>query len=466
MRKIIYTSLVFLGLILGSCTDGDLDPKLSINKPNTEIKTVGDLKVVLGGAYDIMTTFAYYGRNVMVFGDVRSDNAYANGNSGRFRTSAAMDMTNADSDANDAFLRMYAVIANCNIIIDANIVADPNIVGNEAEINYVKGQALALRALVHYDLVRIYGQQHVAGGDLNSLGVAYVKHFLDVNEMKPKRSTVGEVKSFIYSDLDKALSMMDKSFDKGNKKAVRTTMVYAIKARVALYFGDWDIAKVSSQEVINNSGARILTAAEYAESFKVNLQPNSIFELVFTSDDNRGNDSLFNIYNNTAYGDIVVLEDLKNQFSSSDVRGNMITIQERLRLRNTGKFVKVDINVVLFRFEEMLLINAESSFRLNPADPLALTNLNLVTTNRNAAPYSSVSIDNILLERRKELCFEGFRFDDIARTKMNMPVVDPVKQTYDDLGLDGIAYGSSRYAFPIPLKEMNANANTIQNKGY
>ncbi|MDN3674454.1 RagB/SusD family nutrient uptake outer membrane protein [Flavobacterium branchiarum] len=466
MRKIIYSSLVLLGLILSSCTDGDLEPKLSINKPSTEIKTVGDLKIMLGGAYDIMTTFGYYGRNVMVFGDVRSDNAYANGNSGRFRTSAAMNMTNADSDANDAFLRMYAVIANCNIILDATIVVDPNIVGNEAEINYVKGQALALRALVHYDLVRIYGQQHVAGGDLSSLGVSYVKHFLDSNAMKPKRSTVEEVKSFVYADLDKALSMMDKAYDKGNKKAIRTITIHAIKARVALYFGDWDIAKTASQEVIDNSGARLLTATEYADSFKANLQPNSIFELVFTSDDNLTNNSLFNIYNNTGYGDIVVLEDLKDQFSSSDVRGNMISVQEKFRLRNTGKFIKADVNVVLFRFEEMLLINAESTFRLNEADPLALASLNLLAINRGATPYESISVENILLERRKELCFEGFRFDDIARTKMNMPVVDAVKQTYDDLGLEGITYGSSRYAFPIPLKEMNANPNIVQNMGY
>jgi hypothetical protein len=45
-----------------------------------------------------------------------------------------------------------------------------------------------------------------------------------------------------------------------------------------------------------------------------------------------------------------------------------------------------------------------------------------------------------------------------------LPVVDAVKQTYDDLG--AIVYGSYRYAFPIPLRELNANANTIPNSGY
>ena len=459
MKKIIYTVLIFSGIFLNSCTEKDLEPTLTVNKDVNVISNVGDLKGLLSGAYDRMTSATYYGRNVIVFGDVRSDNAYANGTSGRFLTSGAMDMTNSNGDADDAFLQMYGVIANCNIIINANIS------GDQVAVNHVKGQAMALRALVHYDLVRIFGQQHVNGGDLSSLGVAYVKQFLMPTEMKPKRNTVGEVKSFIYDDLDKSLTMMTPSLN-GDKKAIRTFTVNAIKARVALYFRDWDIAKTASQAVINGSGARVLTATEYPAAFKANLQANSIFELVFASDDNRGNDSLYNIFNNTAYGDVVALQDLKDQFSSTDVRGGMITVVEKSRLRNIGKFTKADINVVLFRFEEMLLINAEASFRLNAADPTALTNLNLVATNRGALPYASVSVANILLERRKELCFEGFRFDDIARNKMNMPVVDATKQTYDDLGLPGIVYGSYRYAFPIPLREMNANSNSIQNKGY
>ena len=468
MKKIIFGALIFSGIFLNSCADSDLEPTLSTNKPSTEIKTLSDLKGLLGGAYDRMTSETYYGRNVIVFGDVRSDNTYANANSGRFVTSGSMDMINSNADADSAFLQMYGVIATCNIIINSNIAVDSKIAKHAAQINYVKGQAMALRALVHYDLVRIFGQQHVGigGGDMNSLGVAYVKEYLNPTQMKPKRNTVGEVKTFIYADLDKALEIMDKTLDTGGKKSIRTVAVNAIKARVALYFGDWTIAKAASNEVLISDAARVLTASEYAESFKINQPANSIFELIFLADDNRGNNSLYNIYNNTAYGDIVVLQDLKNQFSATDVRGTMIGLDAKSRIRNLGKFVKADINVVLFRFEEMLLINAEASFRLDATDVSALTNLNKVATNRGDVGYTTVSVANILLERRKELCFEGFRFDDIARTKMDMPVVDAVRQTYDDLGLEGIKYGSNRYAFPIPLSEKNANPNTVQNKGY
>ena len=64
--------------------------------------------------------------------------------------------------------------------------------------------------------------------------------------------------------------------------------------------------------------------------------------------------------------------------------------------------------------------------RINPADGTALTQLNLITSNRNAVAHTAVSEDIILLERRRELCFEGFRFHDLARTHRNIPNVSPL----------------------------------------
>ena len=101
---------------------------------------------------------------------------------------------------------------------------------------------------------------------------------------------------------------------------------------------------------------------------------------------------------------------------------------------------------------------------LDNNDTTVLPSLNSIAGNRGAVLYATATRDNILKERRKELAFEGFRFDDIARTKKDMPIVDALKQTYDDKG--AIVYGSYRYAFPIPLVETNANANSAQNKGY
>ena len=107
----------------------------------------------------------------------------------------------------------------------------------------------------------------------------------------------------------------------------------------------------------------------------------------------------------------------------------------------------------------MVLILAEAKVELG--EPDALEVLNLIPAKRNATLYTEATKANVLLERRKELCFEGFRFDDLARTGNDIPLVDQYRQTHG-----GPKYGSYKYAFPIPTVEMNANSNMVQNDGY
>ncbi|MFW6277432.1 MAG: RagB/SusD family nutrient uptake outer membrane protein, partial [Prolixibacteraceae bacterium] len=129
--------------------------------------------------------------------------------------------------------------------------------------------------------------------------------------------------------------------------------------------------------------------------------------------------------------------------------------------RNLGKYPSADYsdNVPLMRYEEVVLILAEAKTELGDAD--ALDVLNQIPEKRNAQLYTEATKENILTERRRELCFEGFRFDDLARTGRDIPLVAPLKQTHG-----GPAYGSYNYAFPVPTAELNANPNMVQNEGY
>ena len=72
---------------------------------------------------------------------------------------------------------IYGVIAITNIVIGAD---HASLEGNPAEIDYIVGQAHAIRALCHFDLLRNYGQHFIDGqGGANSLGVPYVKTYKD-----------------------------------------------------------------------------------------------------------------------------------------------------------------------------------------------------------------------------------------------------------------------------------------------
>lgn len=68
----------------------------------------------------------------------------------------------------------------------------------------------------------------------------------------------------------------------------------------------------------------------------------------------------------------------------------------------------------------------------------------------------------MLLERRKELSFEGFRLWDLFRNGLPVMKVD-ANQTFTGTQ---VTVGESRIAFPIPVAELNANSNMVQNAGY
>jgi len=467
MKKFIYTiiAIALLGSLV-SCDKDSLNPTLGQEKDvETSINTANDLQGILLGAYNRMTTTAYYGRDVIIDGEVRSDNAYSDGNSGRFLVEAEMNYTDAYGGP---FTQIYSVIASCNILIGTDLA---NIEGNAAELNHIVGQAYALRAMAHFDLLRFYGQQHVSGG--GTMGIPYVKTYKgDEASLAPARNTVAECKQFIMEDCATGASMMSAALNDASRQYMTTHGANALAARVALYFGDFATAKTLANSVITSGAYSIIDASQYAASFYTDGNVNSIFELAYSSTDNNNINGLSQIYRGNAYGDIRALPNILTIFDPNDVRGGTVAgtamidwdpdPQYAYKLRNMGKYPSADYsdNISLIRYEEVILIYAEAAFETGDAGT-ALTYLNMLTSKRGANPYTVATKANIMKERRRELCFEGFRFDDLARTHSDIPDSDP------DLNLHGlVTYGTYNYALPIPRSEMDANSNMQQNIGY
>src|SRR5690606_23574622 len=135
-------------------------------------------------------------------------------------------------------------------------------------------------------------------------------------------------------------------------------------------------------------------------------------------------------------------------------------------------------HIVLMRSSEQVLIEAESEARNNNI-PAAIKALNELRVNRNLPELAAGSlskeelIEEILLERRRELWGEGFRLTDILR--LQKPVVRKESTlTYTANGEDLLIKGhyirvfpdnsafvanSPYYLFSIPLTEINNNPN-------
>jgi hypothetical protein len=462
MKKLIYTVFTVAGLaaLLFSCSEESLDPSMAQDKiVEGSITKAEDVKGLLYGAYDRMTQTPYYGRDVIIYEEIRADNCFSNGNSGRFINPAKMSMTINDAYAEDTWTAIYEVIASCNILIGLDPAA---IEGDLAEINHYIGQAYALRALAHFDVLKLYGQQNVTGG--NNVGIPYIKEYKGP-DLTPSRNSVDEVKSNIESDLATSLTLMSEALNDPSKEFMTTYGAYALQSRVALYFKEWSKVITAAEAVIGSGAYQIIPEAEFIASWFTDGVANSIFELAYNTVDNNNINGLSQIYRGAAYGDIQVLDTILSIFDDGDVRADefMIGIDPEVGvLRNMGKYPSADYsdNISLIRYEEVILNYAEALFESGRADD-ALTQLNLLTAERGAQPWAAATKANILQERRRELCFEGFRHDDLARNGMDIPLVSPFEQTHG-----GPAYGSYNYAFPIPEVEMNANSNMLQNQGY
>ena len=463
MKKIInsiaFTLLMTTFVFLGSCTTEDLNPSLEQNKEGSEaIITSADLEGILKGAYNRMTSFEYYGRDYIVTNEVRTPNTWANGRSGRFTTEAEFAY-----NPNGAYIwdNAYAVIASANIIINADIESLEDFASNGDYAKHLQGQAYAIRALAHFDLVKVYGQQHVDGG--SGLGVPYILEFKGGDGIPP-RGTIEENRSQLFIDTKNAFEYMSDDFFDSSKEFISKYTAKALDSRMAVWFEMWDVARDASMEVINSNLYSIISADQYVSSFATGGAQNSIFELAYDSTDNEGINGLEYIYRGSSYGDISVTPNaFNNLFSPGDVRTGILGTEQvgsNLRLRNLGKYPERSSNVTLFRYEEVILNLAEAQMHLN-APALALSYLNMIPENRNADTYSEATIANILEERRKEFLFEGFYFWDLQRLGMDILEIDSeqnINQT--------IPYGDFRRIHPIPRAELDANSNIVQNPGY
>ncbi|MDR0193818.1 MAG: RagB/SusD family nutrient uptake outer membrane protein [Myroides sp.] len=454
-----------------SCSlDSELTENIDYDK--NPIKNDAELKAASIGVYSLMKAPEYYGNNIIAFSEVRSDNAYSNNETNRLGNVSSFALTPTAKYPVETWTQIYKVISAANRVIDANYPS----MGKTAE--QYKGEAYVLRALAHYDLVRNYGEQYVNDGGLVAKGVPYIKKYADIDS-KVSRGTVGNNRSSIYEDFDKGIELLKKGG--GNSKIkISLAAAYGLKARAALFFSNWEskdlvIAKDFAKQAMNTSGGGIVPRAGFKDIFNADdPQSNSLFEIKFSGVDNPGTNSLSYVYTLTemgGYGPIVVNFKVAELFGAdapeaskvaNDIRADIDMIRNNYEgtLQNFGKYVRMSSNIKVLRYEEMLLTFIEADFRLNNTiSSESLEYLNALRNNRlikynNVATYS---LEDIRVERQKELLFEGFGFEDAMR--FHRPIKNPTIQG------GGIIYGKPLLAFPIPQSEINASG-IEQNQGY
>ena len=121
----------------------------------------------------------------------------------------------------------------------------------------------------------------------------------------------------------------------------------------------------------------------------------------------------------------------------------------------------------MFRLSEVYLIAAEAAIK-NTDPTNARIYLNAIVERADptaTVDLAGVTLDRILLERRKEFVAEGHRFFDLVRNKKDI-VRTKCDRVWDITTPLEIKYDYYKILFPIPIDEMQVNTNIEQNPGY
>jgi len=371
----------------------------------------------------------------------------------------------------------YEAVNAANLVIgQIDNLADGDVKDN------ILGQALAARAIAHFDLARVYAQIPTqSSGAGSSPGIVYLKvEDGDTGDpfAQPARETVDSNYSEIIDDLERASQLIGEDNGEGR---LDQDAVFAMLSRVYLYNGDYQNAINAADQVTTSLAA----AADLLDVYEDTINDGVIIEWAVntTSEANFNNVGvLYSQSNSTStISEYAVEFEFFNSIDANDLRRNVIQFvgtnqgnnynAVRKFLGEAGQ-VNGRVDVKALRAAEVVLNKAEAQFELGQ-EAAALATLDELRTNRYTSFTGGESGqalgDAIAFERRVELCFEGHRFFDIKRSgealvrSNNGDIIDGTGTPPEIVELPA---GNFRFQFPIPVAEINANPNMAQNDGY
>jgi hypothetical protein len=388
----------------------------------------------------------------------------------------------------------YKIILNAN-----NIIEGVDLNENTSDrVKHLLGEAYYYRAMVHFDLARIFSTPPSHGLDKPGIIIRTGTS----EEDNKARATVGETYDQIISDLKKAADLMTtrESNPSEAMKYGSKWSALALLSRAYLYMEEWDSTIYYAEKVINEGPFELETMENYVNSFwNSTTSSEAIFIFYFTPEEQHGEASIGSMYNagptgTEGWGEIFPSKSLRDLLATyrHDVRNELIDTvfkDDGVTIKNypttlyptfyINKFSNQDGIVPLaspqyIRLSEMYLNRAEAYAHMGGHDNEALADVNiirqraglsgdeLVTTGNLASHgYSSV-LDAVLNERRLELAYEGFRRDDLLRNKIDLDRSFPSAQNPTE-GTDILQWNAPRQIYFIPVAETINNSACEQN---
>lgn len=465
MKKII---IAIYALLLCSCEDFlEVPPKSQVS-PDNFYQNEDQAVAAVNAIYQVLTNMYRGGHNFVVLGDVAANGFIGN-----------VSYDEHTVDPGDAILsslwtNSFDGINRANAAID-NI---PGAEASEAAKNALIGEAKYLRALLYFNLVRIFGGVPLNEHELTSL-----------DEAIKEKATEAQIYELIVSDLETASEVLPLVAEDAGRATKGATK--ALLAEVYLTLQDFEKARAETKDIIDFGIYELWS--QYEDAFRVANEngKESIFEVQYQSDlGGLGNNKNFIlpaaltdlVVNGPVFQNYFVEDALLNTYEDGDLRKNLDAVTsmeingETVMLEEFPVSIKyidesfsVNIqdannNWPLRRYADVLLMFAEAENEVNGPTAEALEAVNQVRRRAFGDDLYTASVHDIAMgisqddfrnaiwdERFKEFVLEGKHWYDLKRTGRLMTI-------------EGIP--ATKLVYPIPQRELDSNPRMMQNEGY
>ena len=492
MKKLKYIVLCLcstIGITFTSCDDFlDITPEGQVKRDQL-LKTEEGIEDALYGAYAQLRSASLYGRELSFSSlEVMAQSLWCYGNMSEAKSINALSNFNYKYSAVETLFEnvwtdMYENISNVNSVINSPLIEN----ASEYPFTIYRGEAYALRAFMHFDLVRLFAEQYTVNPNAN--GIPYATEF-SLNT--PDFESLAKNYEHILADLHEAEKMLEDEDEYENTSNfmldrqihLNKYAVKALLARVYLTMGNKEEALKYALEVIE--------AGKYTLKEKTEVQ-NDLAGVLSRKE------TLWGVYYSGFYTLVNAKLQLMTSYYSLDLRNDFMTLYEKdasgLDFRITAYFTAVDqggtpkyrlskltdiyelnnmagnrpteliLGINMIRIPEMYYIAAEAL--LDVDYDLALHYYNEVRTHRGLdslgmksadteieddgsgsnvnGTTDKLTIERINDERYKEYIGEGQSFFNMKR--QNLPILSHDGETT-------FAPSKDIYVVPIPDIEM------------
>ena len=364
----------------------------------------------------------------------------------------ANTLTSTDSELKALWTTSYNQIYAANAII---MGLDNSTSISSADRDLIKGEALFVRALLHFYLTNLYGV------------VPYITTTDYTVNSKVGKQSVDAVYALLKEDLNEAVLLLPTDYVSNGRTRPNVFTAHALLARVNLYMGLWAEAANEASAVLNQTELFGLTTIE--GTFKID-SPATLWQLGFSNDFTATEEASTFIFESGPPPRSALSPELLLSFELGDLRKSTwlkavsdetTTWYHPFKYHNTKGDGNADEQSILFRLEEQYLIRAEARARQGELSN-AMEDLNVIRNRaglgNTTALTQSALIVAVLEERQRELFTElGHRFFDLKRTNTLSNVLSPTKPGWD----------ANDTLLPLPDAELLLNPNLKpQNPGY